>query len=501
MGQKTYPPDFKFYHALGYPDYDTFFAAVRKEVFDDYLAHLAPKLRPVAAEDSVKRFCHLCGAWPQYLNVRGLFLPEIIVSLVCHNALRCTRVVLQGTAPQLSHYNVDLNVPHLYGYAPLHVAAEAFNVNMIQLLLRHGASANVRTKGSKVIEGLLPLHACPSVNFAAGCSEAAPGCVNTSSRKVSLSGFDDVKSRIDAATRALHCEEFAMIKDGKNGRALKNLKHKKQIILTAHVIVGIANVAGEALEKYIQTHSEVPHDKIVEHVSSILNANGIVTYGKGVDIGNLECYQYPWQTLIDKSNLQRGATNEADNSSSLKAECKVKASLKGVSMDHARNKFFPFWKSVLSTRFQVQLAPPNKPSLKNTTSTKPSKDTASTKQSKGIGNAEHQVPTTIPPGFKARLSQKSMVVFEKDKVALDRRMGSVLSPGCLSGAENPSTAGPDAKRPPAYLQWIFARVFYRLESLSAPVAAAAADPINTSSRRLLRLSCGAQQRHASVHFH
>ncbi|GJM85391.1 hypothetical protein PR202_ga01836 [Eleusine coracana subsp. coracana] len=304
---------------LGYPDYDTFFAAVRKEVFDDYLAHLAPKLRPIVAEDSVKRFCRLCGAWPQYLNVRGLFLPEIIVSLVCHNALRCTRAVLQGTAPQLSNYNVDLNVPHLYGYAPLHVAAEAFNVNMIQLL-RHGASANVRTKGSKVIEGLLPLHVAvenaamhkyledhwtfgepvenlifllclpemkmyldtarliakhtdnivdeiwnyidkdrlvpASILLLAAQKQLRDG-VNTSSRKVSLSGFDDVKSRIDAATRALHCEEFSMIKDGKNGRALKNLKHKKQIILTAHVIVGIANVAGEALEKYIQTHSEV----------------------------------------------------------------------------------------------------------------------------------------------------------------------------------------------------------------------------------------------------
>ncbi|KAK3158325.1 hypothetical protein QOZ80_2AG0135680 [Eleusine coracana subsp. coracana] len=279
-GPKTYPPDFKFYHMLGYPDYDTFFAAVRKEVFDDYLAHLAPKLRP---------------SW------------------------RRTAAVLQGTAPQLSNYNVDLNVPHLYGYAPLHVAAEAFNVNMIQLL-RHGASANVRTKGSKVIEGLLPLHVAvenaamhkyledhwtfgepvenlifllclpemkmyldtarliakhtdnivdeiwnyidkdrlvpASILLLAAQKQLRDG-VNTSSRKVSLSGFDDVKSRIDAATRALHCEEFAMIKDGKNGRALKNLKHKKQIILTAHAIVGIANVAGEALEKYIQTHSEV----------------------------------------------------------------------------------------------------------------------------------------------------------------------------------------------------------------------------------------------------
>uniref|UniRef100_A0A8R7P5N8 Uncharacterized protein n=1 Tax=Triticum urartu TaxID=4572 RepID=A0A8R7P5N8_TRIUA len=33
-----------------------------------------------------------------------------------------------------------------------------FSVDMIQLLIRHGASANLRTAGAEVIEGLLPLH-------------------------------------------------------------------------------------------------------------------------------------------------------------------------------------------------------------------------------------------------------------------------------------------------------------------------------------------------------
>jgi len=31
-------------------------------------------------------------------------------------------------------------------------------VDMVKLLFRHGASANIRTKGEDVVEGLLPLH-------------------------------------------------------------------------------------------------------------------------------------------------------------------------------------------------------------------------------------------------------------------------------------------------------------------------------------------------------
>jgi hypothetical protein len=32
----------------------------------------------------------------------------------------------------------------------------------------------------------------------------------------------------------------------------------------------------------------VPHEEIPEKVSLILNSNGIIPYGKGIDTGNLE---------------------------------------------------------------------------------------------------------------------------------------------------------------------------------------------------------------------
>ncbi|KAK3166148.1 hypothetical protein QOZ80_1AG0042030 [Eleusine coracana subsp. coracana] len=321
---------------------------LREELFDDYVTHLAGRLRPIAEGDSVKQFCDLCCAWPQYLSARGLILPEIIVSLVSHNALRCTRAVLQRTAPQLRGYEVDLNVRHLYGFAPLHVAAEAFNVNMVQLLLRHGASANIHTKGSKVIEGLLPLHVAvqnaamhkyledhwadgdPVENLIfllclpemkmfldttrliakhtdniadeiwnyIDSKKLVPASIlllaaqkqlrdrdRVSGSKVSLTRFCSVKSRINAAALALHREALAMVKEGKNGRPLKQVKHKKGLLDTANAILDIVLQAGEALERFIQTNSsEVPHEEIVEHVSSILKTMALFLMGKALTL-------------------------------------------------------------------------------------------------------------------------------------------------------------------------------------------------------------------------
>lgn len=54
--------------------------------------------------------------------------------------------------------NANPNCINEYGYFALHEAAERFSVDMIKLLLRHGASTNVRTVGNDIIENLLPLH-------------------------------------------------------------------------------------------------------------------------------------------------------------------------------------------------------------------------------------------------------------------------------------------------------------------------------------------------------
>jgi len=100
-------------------------------------------------------------------------------------------------------------------------------------------------------EKLLDAHAlCTSVKKAAG--EAL-----LTAHEVSLNGFDIVKGRIDVALDALHHEELAMVKEGENGKVLKTLKARKEVLLTAHALVGTVRKAGEALERYIQTRPRV----------------------------------------------------------------------------------------------------------------------------------------------------------------------------------------------------------------------------------------------------
>jgi ankyrin repeat protein len=89
-----------------------------------------------------------------YLNINS----ETLTCIVSHDALRCAKVVLEGKMRKLNSLHANPNCINSYGYFALHEAAERFSVEMIKLLFRHGASANVRTVGDKVIENLLPLH-------------------------------------------------------------------------------------------------------------------------------------------------------------------------------------------------------------------------------------------------------------------------------------------------------------------------------------------------------
>ncbi|XP_062217161.1 uncharacterized protein LOC133917168 isoform X2 [Phragmites australis] len=210
--------------------------------------------------------------------------------------------------------------------------------------------------------------------------------------EVSLNGFDIVKSRIDEALDTIHREGLAMVKEGKKGKALKKLKDRKEALLTAHAVVGIVHKAGEALERYIQTHSQVTHDEILEHVSSILKSSGIVPVGKGIDTANLECYKYGWGMSIDRSGSQRvdsGETNEADKSSSLKDEVSKrilgKRPPKGLALKEVRNMFFPYWKSVLSCRSPVKFVRTCQPSRKDLRAAASSKGTKSI-TNKSMGN-------------------------------------------------------------------------------------------------------------------
>lgn len=130
---------------------------IPKEVnhlFHDKVHHLAP----ILDKDSVRRFLRYMWGNGQGMRWGSIITPEALNHMISQNAVKCVKVALEGQAPELDGCRAGPNCMNQYGYYPLHRAAEFFSVDMIQLLVRHGASANLRTAGAEVIEGLLPLH-------------------------------------------------------------------------------------------------------------------------------------------------------------------------------------------------------------------------------------------------------------------------------------------------------------------------------------------------------
>ncbi|VAH01018.1 unnamed protein product [Triticum turgidum subsp. durum] len=130
---------------------------IPKEVnhlFHDKVHHLAP----ILDKDSVRRFLSYMERNGQGMRWGSIITPEALNHMISQNAVKCVKIVLEGQAPELDGCRAGPNCMNQYGYYPLHRAAEFFSVDMIQLLVRHGASANLLTAGAEVIEGLLPLH-------------------------------------------------------------------------------------------------------------------------------------------------------------------------------------------------------------------------------------------------------------------------------------------------------------------------------------------------------
>jgi hypothetical protein len=87
-----------------------------------------------------------------------IIIPEAFNTMIVEDALRCAKVALEGKAPELEGCRANPNYMNQNGYFPLHEAAERFSVEMIKLLISHGAPTNLRTAGTSVIENILPLH-------------------------------------------------------------------------------------------------------------------------------------------------------------------------------------------------------------------------------------------------------------------------------------------------------------------------------------------------------
>ncbi|KAF8780925.1 hypothetical protein HU200_000889 [Digitaria exilis] len=295
-------------------------------VCDTFLDKYA-QLEPILQNDSVQRFLRSffnCAGKGMSWNLT--ITAQTLTFMISYNALRCAKVVLEGKAPKLYGMHANPNCINTYGYFPIHEAAERFSVDMIKLLLRHGASANVRTVGNDVIEDLLPLHVAventrmhkylednlsPSLNH-----------LNYIYKLICLLSLPEMKIFLDTTrllagkTNNLLEELWKYIEDGKLIQtAVLLLAAQEQIrggcssmingsckkhgfaIISNRLLVDVISHAGGRLSSYIQAHSEVSdvspflfflcctlsyrrnvmqvaHMEVLEHVSSILKEYG-----------------------------------------------------------------------------------------------------------------------------------------------------------------------------------------------------------------------------------
>ncbi|VAI01248.1 unnamed protein product [Triticum turgidum subsp. durum] len=312
------------------------------------------ELEHILVKDSVRcflRFFENCEGRgiSSYLTITA----QTLTFIVSFNALRCAKVVLEGMAPELYGMHANPNCINKYGYFVLHEAAERFSVDMIKLLLRHGASPNVRTIGNDVIENLLPLHVaientCLHKYLEDNLEDNLSRSQNHLDyiyKLIHLLCLPEMKIFLDTTrllaekTNNLLQELWNYIEDGKiiqsavlllaaqeqirggssskiNGSSKKNgfdlisncimrlsfslrwekgshamapelLEERKTLTDCAWLLVDVISHAGEDLSAYIQTHSEVPHVEVFQHVSSILKEYGFCPTGDPMDTVNL----------------------------------------------------------------------------------------------------------------------------------------------------------------------------------------------------------------------
>ncbi|XP_044438480.1 uncharacterized protein [Triticum aestivum] len=315
--------------------------------FYDIFGHLLNVLK----KDSVSGFLRLFKKYRGHLVAGYVITPQTLDLIITENALRCAKLVLEGKAPELRGMRANPNYMTSFGYFPLHITAQIFSADMVKILLRYGALANLRTC-ERIIEGLLPLHVAientcqhtylednllADESYLKGYAEyiyrlihllclpemkifldtirllaahtdnvvdelwnyiehgkivpAAILLLAAQRRFHKLNGFDTIKNRIDDSIFSL-IREGCGLQIGKNTKAAKQRKEKEVRFYNALFLVRILLKAGEALDEYIQTHSEASHQEVHGKVSAILQNYDVGPHGKGICVEELKCRSY-----------------------------------------------------------------------------------------------------------------------------------------------------------------------------------------------------------------
>ncbi|CAL5082186.1 unnamed protein product [Urochloa decumbens] len=361
------------------------------------------KLVPVLKKDSVRCFLSLFAKYPRAMSWNLSITSETLSCIVGHDALRCSKAVLEGKMHKLHSLHANPNCMNPHGYFPIHEAAERFSVDMIKLLFRHGASANVRTVGNAVIEDLLPLHVAVENTCMHKYLEdnLSPTQYHRDYiyKLIHLLCLPEMKIFLDtirllaektdnllddlwncikerkliqtsllllAAQKQIRKHDWfntIMYRIFREAAALgfwsDNDEARKQLEETFHLVSIIFHV-GEPLDKYIQAHSEVPRVEVLEHVSSILTEFGFPPKRDIIDVRNLRPYNCKISTngLHDKGLVH--ATKELTEMSYLHdvAEKVLRKKVTGGwDPTYTRRSFFPYWRPVLGARCKVRVYP------------------------------------------------------------------------------------------------------------------------------------------------
>ncbi|KAF8700411.1 hypothetical protein HU200_034348 [Digitaria exilis] len=334
---------------------------------------------------------------------------QTLTFMISYNALRCAKVILEGEAPELYGMHANPNCINSHGYFPLHEAAERFSVDMIKLLLCHGASANVRTVGNDVIEDLLPLHVAVENTcmhkYLEDNLSPSQNHLDYIYKLIHLLCLPEMKIFLDTTrllaekTNNLLEELWNYIENGKLIQfAVLLLAAQEQIrgfcwskingnskkdgfdFMNKHILVDVISHAGEPLSAYIQAHSEVcgvlpfpfifalilnnslyveqvPHKEVLEHVSSILEEYGFCPTEEVMDTINLRPYDCK---TSDRESCSKDANRANLETANLHAaEEKVTGKEVGGGWDptFTRRSYFPYWRSVLRTRCLMKVYP------------------------------------------------------------------------------------------------------------------------------------------------
>ncbi|CAM0957901.1 unnamed protein product [Alopecurus aequalis] len=332
------------------------------------------RLVPILDKDSVRRFLRFMQRNGRGMRWGNIITPEALNQLITQNAVECVKVALEGQAPELGRCRAGPNCMTQYGYYPLHRAAEMFCINMIELLVRHGASANLRTAGAEVIEGLLPLHVaventCMHKYLEDGLflnhehRDYSEADTNFIFKLIHLLCLPEMKIFLDTTrliakyTDNLLDELLNYVKEGKlvetavlllaaqeqirmgtskpDGFAIirdhlwdtnitleseKSQQAEAKIKLnhTTMTLVRVISKAGESLDSYIRKHTEapyfmqVPRLEVLECVSLILKDNGFSPTRECIEIGDLRPYEDVLSIEdIPKKSGEKTATSEA----------------------------------------------------------------------------------------------------------------------------------------------------------------------------------------------